>query len=264
VQEAIERFLTWIHEDQGYTENTLNAYRGDLTQLLDFCWERHLQKWADVREEYVTAYLNHLERRAYARATVARKFAAARSFFQFLTREKIIPVDPTAGLGSVRVRKREPQRLSSKDVERLLQEAEQGRQAPRDRALLALLTAGLSASEAISLNLEDVELNRGRAFVRGRRGQERMVELAPTAIEALKRYLVKGRPDPAEEEEEAFFLNYRGQRLTRQGLWLVVKGWAEAAGVEGEISPRLLRHSAKQYRSRPGVVRSQIGVSGQG
>jgi integrase/recombinase XerD len=249
VQKAIEWFLTWIGEDQGYSENTINAYKGDLAQLLSFYQARQVGKWAEVQKEDVEAYLCHLEGRAYARATVARKIAAARSFFQFLLGEKLIPVNPAAEIASVRVRKREPERLSSQEVECLLHEVERGRQALRDRALLTLLTAGLSASEAISLDIKDVELGRGRVFVRGRRGQERMVELRPTVTESLRRYLTAGRPDTA-EEEGAFFLNYRGQRLTRQGLWLVVKGWGEAAGVESEVSPRLLRHSAEGMKER--------------
>jgi integrase/recombinase XerD len=259
VQKAIERFLTWIGENQGYSENTINAYKGDLAQFLSFCQARQIGEWADVRKEIVEAYLHHLEDRAYARATVARKIAAARSFFQFLLGEKAIMANPAAEVASVRVRKREPERLSRQEVECLLREAGQGRQALRDRALLALLTAGLSASEAISLNIEDIELSRGRVFVRGRRGQERMVELGPAVVESLRQYLSTGRPETA-GEDGAFFLNYRGQRLTRQGLWLVVKGWGEAAGVESEVSPRLLRHSTGRVKGQSRVERTQLQV----
>jgi integrase/recombinase XerD len=260
VQKAIERFLIWISEDQGYSENTINAYRGDLAQLLSFYQAKQIGVWSEVKKKDVETYLRHLEDRAYARATVARKIAAARSFFQFLLGEKIVPVNPAAEIASVRVRKREPERLSSQEVERLLHEAGQGRQALRDRALLALLTTGLSASEAISLDVKDVELGRGRVFVRGRRGQERTIELRPTVVESLRRYLSAGRPETA-EEDGAFFLNYRGQRLTRQGLWLVVKNWGEAAGVESEVSPRLLRHSAEEIKgqSKEGRIQPQVG-----
>jgi integrase/recombinase XerD len=256
VQKAIERFLTWIGEDQGYSENTINAYRGDLSQFLSFCKAREIEKWASTKKEDIEAYLRHLEDRAYARATVARKIAATRSFFQFLLGEGTIAANPAAEIASVRVRKSEPEGLSRREVERLLREAGRGRQALRDRALLALLTTGLSASEAISLNIEDLELGRGRVFVRGRRGQERIVELGPTVVESLRQYLATGRPE-TEEEEGAFFLNYRGQRLTRQGLWLVVKGWGEAAGVKSEVSPRLLRYSTDGVKGRSKVGRAQ-------
>lgn len=255
MQRAIELFLTWISEDRDYSENTINAYKGDLSQFLEFCQERQIEAWTGVQRDDVEAYLLHLEDRAYARATVARKIAAVRSFFQFLLSEKLISTNPASEIASVRVRKNEPGSLSKREVELLLHEAGRGRQALRDRALLALLITGLSASEAISLNVEDIELGHGRVFVRGRRGQERAVELGPTVIESLQQYLAIGRPEAAEDGEGAFFLNYRGQRLTRQGLWLVVKGWGEAAGMEEEVSPRLLRHSTGGIKGRSKIER---------
>jgi len=261
MQKKIEEFLTSLEVEKGYSENTRVAYKNDLSQFLAYLKSQktpHVDQWTDVRKDHLVGYILHLKGdREYASTTVARKVAAIKSFFHFLVADGFIKDDPTATLDSPRVKKYLPRAISQEDVEKLLEETSK-RESPRglrDRAILELLYAtGMRVSELVSLDVGDVDLASASVRCFGKGGKERVIPIYERAVQAVDAYLNKGRVhllrNPA---QKALFLNQRGERLTRQGLWLIVKGYVKDAGLTIQVTPHTLRHSFATHMLRGGA-----------
>jgi integrase/recombinase XerD len=248
MREQIQQFLDYIAEEKGYSQNTLAAYRNDLSQFTDFLAGR-TNEWDEVTRDTIIDYIMKMKaEQEYASSTVARKVAAIKSFFHYLVERGKLQDDPTATLDSPKVRKRLPKAISADDMERLLSEPAQDDSAKslRDRALLEILYAtGLRVTELVSLDVDDVNLASGTVrVIRPKDKRERIVPMHGRAVEPLREYLERGRiqllSDP---EEKALFLNHRGHRLTRQGLWLIVKHYVREVGIVEEVTPHTLRHT---------------------
>ncbi len=250
IEVKVQEFLDYLLVEKGYSNNTIVAYRNDLVQLVGYlAQERQMEEapdWRKVDRDIIIGYILHLREREYASSTVARKIAALKSFFHFLFQTGFLADDPTATLDSPRVKKRLPRPVSPEDIERLLTTPEgESPKALRDRALLELLYAtGMRVTELISLDLGSVDMDTGTVRCYGKGAKERLMPIHSRAVKALRLYLEKGRPGfLRDDEERALFLNPRGRRLTRQGLWLIVKQYAERAGLSELITPHTLRHS---------------------
>ena len=261
MQKKIEEFLTSLEVEKGYSVNTRVAYKNDLGQFLDYLTTHAgpaVSDWGGVKKDDLVAYISHLKAdREYASTTVARKVAAIKSFFHFLVAEGFIKDDPTATLDSPRVKKYLPRAISQQDVERLLDEAAK-KDAPRslrDRAILELLYAtGMRVSELVALNVGDVDVASASARCFGKGGKERVIPIYERAVQALEAYLSRGRLYLRRDaEQKALFLNQRGDRLTRQGLWLIVKGYVKEAGIQVPVTPHTLRHSFATHMLRGGA-----------
>jgi integrase/recombinase XerD len=243
-------FLAYLELERGLSRNTLEAYRSDLLQFGEFLDRDGLDAMR-VGHREIAAFLAGLaagadERPPVAAATLGRKVACLRSFYRHLRREGAIEHDPTAELRGPSKPRRLPRALSRDEVNRLL---EQPRGADplglRDRALLELMYAcGLRASEAIGLELGDVDLEEGLLRARGKGSKERLVPIGRQALTALVRYCRDGRPALVGASSQArLFLNRRGAGLTRQGLYKIVQGHARRAGLAEKMSPHTLRHT---------------------
>ncbi len=251
MQTKITEFLDFLAVEKGYSTNTLAAYSNDLTQFGRFLaglpGDSRPTEWDQIDKNRIVDYILHLKEREYASSTVARKIAAIKSFFHYLRDEEVISEDPTMSLESPKVKKHLPKAISVEDIERLLAEPTKtiSPKTLRDSALLEVLYAtGMRVTELVSLNKEDVDLEAGTLHCLGKGDRERIVPIYDQAGLALSEYLTKGRPKLARsEEEQALFLNHRGRRLTRQGLWLIIKYYVETVGIEGEVTPHTLRHS---------------------
>ena len=252
MRQEIQSFLNHLSIEKGFSPNSTDAYRNDLSQLADFVEELAMvqgydPQWSAVDRNLLISYILNLKERNYAPATVARKVAAVKSFFDFLVAEGALRSDPTENLSSPKVGKSLPKPLSAAEVEALLEEPAKlsSPEAKRDKAMLELLYAGgMRVSELISMNTSD--LNLGAGFVRcfGKGSKERIIPIHRGAVEALEEYLTGARPSLLHnKEDEALFLNRRGERLTRQGFWLILKDYAKAAGIKREVTPHTLRHS---------------------
>ena len=243
----VEEFLHFLAVEKRYSTHTIAAYRNDLIQLLQFLESGNVSSWPAVSRTHILDYIMHLKTREYAPSTIGRKIAAVKSFFHFLVAEGVLKDDPTVAVDSPLVDKRLPHPLSPEDVARLLAEPARSktRKALRDRALLELMYAtGMRASEVIALKVDAVDLEAGTVRCLGKGKKERILPLYDRAREALKDYLEKGRARLLQgRDEKALFVNRRGKPLTRQGLWLLIKEYAEAAGIIGEVTPHTLRHS---------------------
>jgi integrase/recombinase XerD len=193
-----------------------------------------------------------MKEQPYASSSVARKVAAVKSFFHYLFARDHIAEDPTARLDSPKVKKRLPKTLPAADVERLL-DAPRRKKSPtnlRDTALLALLYAtGMRVTEVVSLSLDDVNLEAQALHCPGKEGQTRILPFDAETRRALQAYLEDGRPHLVKDkDEQALFLNHRGQQLTRQGLWLIIKAYANEAQLSAEVTPHTLRHSFAAHK----------------
>jgi integrase/recombinase XerD len=256
-------FLDFLREERHYSENTTAAYRNDLSQFLTFlegCAD--VVGWSDVSYLMVAQYVEMMKSRSYASSSVARKVAALKSFFHFLVARRIIEEDPTAALDSPKVKKRLPKTLTFDDVERLL-DSPRERRTPktlRDSALLALLYAtGMRVSEVVSLQLDNLDINEGVMRSPGKDGQNRELPFDEKTEQVLRTYLADGRPYLIKDRaERALFLNHRGQQLTRQGLWLIIKAYARRAKLSGEVTPHTLRHSFAAHKLRGGSNLKEI------
>jgi integrase/recombinase XerD len=243
-------FLAYLEFERGLSRNTLEAYRSDLLQLGE-----HLRRsGVDALEathsdlaDFVSDLAAGGEKRPpVAPATLQRKVACLRSFYRHLRRTDLIADDPTVHLRAPKQGRKLPQVLTRGEVASLLEQP-RGTEPPalRDRALLELMYAcGLRASEAIGLEVGDVDLETGVLRARGKGAKERLVPIGSAASRAVVAYLTSGRPRLVGERlEAALFVNHRGSRLTRQGLYKVVQRHARAAGLAGKMSPHTLRHT---------------------
>jgi integrase/recombinase XerD len=251
--DLIDDFLRYLVVEKGFSKNTREAYKNDLSQLHNFIKEEaskhnEMPSWESFDHQAMLSYMLTLKERSYASTTLARKIAAAKSFFKFLTDEGKIRQNPTENIASLKVGRALPKPLSVTQTRRLLEEPakENTREAKRDKAMLELLYAsGVRVSELVSLNISDVDLSGGYVRCFGKGNKERMIPIYPRATQSIEQYLREARPGIVGNrvEETALFLNVRGERLTRQGLWQILKGYAKKARIEIEVTPHTLRHS---------------------
>ncbi len=253
MQDSLDRFLAHLLVEKGASQNTVAAYRNDLGQLVQYAIQGQMERprvsdWREVTPEFLANYVVSLQDRGYSNTTVARKIASAKAFFNFLAQEGEVTGDPTEEMNSPRIGRSLPKALSVEEVVELLK-APRRHNTPeglRDAAMLELLYAsGLRVSELVDLDVRDVNLHEQYVRCMGKGSKERVVPLYATAVEAVAYYLRDGRPKllrPA-QRQDALFLNHRGDKLTRQGFWLLLKGYAIEAGIQKSITPHMLRHS---------------------
>ncbi len=260
MEQNIDQFLRFLSVEKGFSPNTLSAYRNDLSQFAVFVEEKNgptAATPAAVDREVILSYLLHLKERSYSPATVARKVSAVKSFFKFLEAEGRVGKDPTDGLASPKVGRSLPNALTEDEVVALLSQPARSStpEAQRDQAMLELLYAsGMRVSELVSLNTGDINLEAGFVRCRGKGDKERVIPIHPQAVDIVRAYLEEGRRRILRQAgEKAIFLNRRGERLTRQGFWLILKGYAKAAQIESSVSPHTLRHSIATHLLRRGL-----------
>jgi integrase/recombinase XerD len=242
-------FLAYLELERGLSRNTLDAYRSDLQQLGAYLAEHDLDA-LDARHGDLADFLSELaagrEGRPAAATTLQRKVACLRSFYRHLRREELIDGDPTSELRAPKRSQRLPQVLSRDEVAHFLaQPASDSPADIRDRALLELMYAcGLRASEACDLEVGQIDLEAGVLAARGKGSKERLVPVGSKALAAMREWLEVGRPALVGiRDEPRLFVNFRGQRLTRQGLYKIVLRHAATAGLADRMSPHTLRHT---------------------
>jgi integrase/recombinase XerD len=252
-QRAVTGYLEHLTVERGLSGNTLVAYRRDLARYVAFLAARGIGDPGCVREEQVTDFLAAIRtgedgQAPLAASSAARTVVAVRGFHRFLLLEGAVPADPADQVRPPSAPRRLPKAIGVDDVERLLDAAGLAGTAAglRDRALLEVLYgSGARISEAVGLDLDDLDLAQGSVRLRGKGGKERIVPIGRPAVTAMGSYLVRVRPDLARRGHgtPAVFLNLRGGRLSRQSAWAVLQVAAERAGLAAHASPHTLRHS---------------------
>lgn len=254
MEQYLQQFLSTLSTEKGYSDNTIAAYRNDLSQFSHFIQEQRggLTDPGEVTPQLVQAYVEKIQQPngGYAPSTVARKIAAVKSFFHFLAEQNLIAKDPALSLTSPKIKKSVPKTLTREEIERLLTAPRQsaGPKALRDSALLEVLCAtGMRVTEVVNLRVDDVDWEQGEVICRGKGERQRRIPLGP-ARASLAEYVQTARPALADDHSPPIlFLNHRGKKLTRQGVWLIIKEAAEAAGITAEVTPHTLRHSFAKY-----------------
>lgn len=251
----IDEFIIHSQIERGLSDNTILSYRRDLQRWREFCGLAGVDA-GRVAPEQVTDYLARLRsgappaRRAYRPATVARMLVTVRVFYRWLVREGQLAVDPTAKVGAPKRPLSLPKAIALEQVVRLIELPSEDPMGRRDSAILeTLYGAGLRISELVSLDVDDLDLEEGSVLVRtAKGGRARRIPLGRAACETTGAYLTITRPDlatraPAGAPSGALWLNARGGRLTRQGTWKLIKGYARLAGLDEAVTPHTLRHS---------------------
>lgn len=264
VKSQVEAFLEYLERERAFSENTIAAYRNDLNQLAVFLAEPPAQLGippvndiCDLRDDHLYAFADHLTKRDYASSTVARKMAALKSFASYLHRSEATVDLLGRDLVVPRVKKARPHAISTAEIELLLQAPL--RQQParpeqvRDLAMLELLYAsGLRVSELVSLDMYDLDFDDMTMVLRGKRGAVRTVPLPRRCLKSMHAWMGDPRSAIANRGETAVFVNHRGNRLTRQGFWLILKSYANRVGITS-ITPHTLRHSFAAHAMERGM-----------
>ena len=263
---ALQRFLDAVWLERGLSANTLAAYRADLTALARWLEERDSALLKATRIELLGFIAARVEGGSRPRST-ARQLSSFRRFFRFMVREGLIGLDPTAQIAMPKIGRSLPKSLSEAEVDSLLE-------APtvsdplghRDRTMLEVLYATGLRPELVSLKHNQVNLNQGVMRVVGKGNRERLIPLGDEAVKWLQQFTQGPRVEILlERQTDYLFPTRRGDRMTRQAFWHIIKRYSKKAGVEKELSPHTLRHAFATHLLNHGadlrVVQMLLGHS---
>ena len=266
MEEQLNLFFGFLENDKKVSNNTLQSYRRDLKQFEGYL-EENGKDYSKITDEEIKTYIKYMQEIGKKTSTISRGLASIRSFYQYETRNKVTESDPTEGIQSPKIEKRVPSVLTSKEVALLLEQPKNvDLKGTRDKAMLEFAYAtGMRVTEIISLNIEDINLDRGYATCKGGK-KERTIPLGNMSLKALKDYILNARNIMIKDEnEKALFVNVNGQRLTRQGFWKIIKYYKDQAHIEKDITPHVLRHSFATHLLQNGAdlksIQTMLGHS---
>ena len=263
----IREFITYLHNIKKTSANTEVSYQRDLKKMTEFLKERGIKNFKDVKELELEGYISYMEREKFASSSISRSVASMRAFFQYLWKEGVITKDPAENLKPPKVEKKAPEILSIEEVDKLLQQPKLDTpKGIRDAAMLELLYAtGMRVSEMLHLQIADVNLQFGYVICH-ENAKERIIPIGIPCKKAMERYLQTTRAVFVKNNEEtAMFTNCSGKAMSRQGFWKVLKGYADDAGIQRDITPHTLRHSFAVHMLQNGAdirsVQEMLGHS---
>lgn len=263
--DSTRHFLAALQTERGASQNTLSAYRRDILRFQSFAARRGWEI-SRVKGPQLTRYLLQLRREGLGSKSVARHLSSLRGYYRFLLQDGCLRRDPTENLESPRQERRLPRTLSMDEVTALLDRAPTHHpEGVRDRALLELIYAtGMRATESLTLRLEDLNLTAGYVICMGKGSRQRLVPVGNQAVKWVRQYLNEARPLLIRRRDPGtLFVSRRGQPLTRQSLWVVIKKAARRAGLHATVSPHTLRHSfASHLLERGADLRSVQAMLG--
>lgn len=239
--------MEYLTVELGLSANTRQAYERDLRLFCKTLGFKNSDALVNVSREQITGYMTQLKEKDLAAATIARKLAAIKAFYRFMTAEGYMDANPAevveAGTKGIKL----PRVLSEDEVVRLLNQPDiKTAEGFRDRTMLEVLYAtGMRVSELINLTLERVDLNMKYIIAFGKGSKERIVPLGSVAAEFLQQYLEKVRPKLTHEERNTniVFLAFGGHELTRQRFWQIIRAYGRKANINKALTPHILRHS---------------------
>jgi len=267
MKQLISSFTVYLDKEKKLSKNTLESYKRDISQYLEYLNNTGILDISLTNKTTVITYLLNLQKNGKATSTISRNLASIRSFYKFMLLNKLIEVDPTINLETPKIERRAPNTLTLQEVDTLLtQPLEDTNKGSRDKAMLELLYAtGIRVTELISLNVEDINLDLG--FIICNSGsKERVIPIGSVALNSLIKYINDHRLNFIKNQnEQSLFLNYYGNRLTRQGFWKIIKAYTEQAKIGKTITPHTLRHSFATHLIQNGAdlrsVQEMLGHS---
>lgn len=246
MNDILDRFTEYMGSVRKLSNNTIESYGRDLRQYIEYIESKYIRSIKNTNKTTIITYLLYLQKNGRATSTISRNLASIRAFYKYLASERIIDKDPTLDLESPKVEKKLPVILSNKEVELLLDQPDlSNAKGIRDKSMMELLYAtGIRVSELVSLNFGDINLELGYIKCSKNQDRERTIPVGSIALEALGEYIHDIRPGLIKDRpEKALYVNYKGERLTRQGFWKIIKGYKNKAKIKKDITPHTLRHS---------------------
>lgn len=267
MKQLISSFTVYLEKEKKLSKNTLESYKRDIVQYMKYINNAQIDDISLTNKTTVITYLLYLQKNKKSTSTISRSLASIRGFYKFLLLNKIIETDPTINLETPKAEKRKPNILTIEEVDSLLsQPLEDTNKGARDKAMLELLYAtGIRVTELISLDINNVNLDLG--FIRCiSASKERVIPIGTVALESLAKYINLHRVNFLKnEDEKSLFVNYYGNRLTRQGFWKIIKVYTEKAQIGKKITPNTLRHSFATHLIQNGAdlksVQEMLGHS---
>lgn len=244
---VLAAFADHLMVEKGLSENTVEAYGRDLRDFAEFLRGRGVTAFEDADRQCLVDFVSFMKRkRKLSRSTIARRLSSVRGLYRFMVQEGLTASDPSANLDLPKAPERLPKVLSIEECVRLMETPD--RSVPlglRDAAMIALIYAsGLRVSELVGLRLHELNFEEGVVRVLGKGSKERIVPVAPLALDLVTRYLNEARPELATRpDEDAIFLTTRGGPFSRGGFWAAFKAHVRLAGLPSDTSPHTLRHS---------------------
>lgn len=241
-----ERFFEYLEKEKKMAKNTLDAYRRDVLEFSKFEEARGVSDLRRTQGTEVVAFLLKLKNEGKSAATVNRKLASIRSFYNYLQAKEEISVNPALNIKSPKIQRKTIEYLTVEEIDKLLSLPDDSPRGIRDRAMLELLYAtGIRVTELIEANLEDINLRMGFITCAGEQSKARIVPIGKPARAALEAYLYDAREKLLKDrtDEKALFVNYHGQRITRQGLWKILKEYGQQGGLDHKLTPNIIRNS---------------------
>ncbi|NLJ31780.1 MAG: site-specific tyrosine recombinase XerD [Clostridiales bacterium] len=262
MKDYCEDFSNYLIHERSVSENTLDSYLRDVVHYLNFLTSQGLDNPASANKEIVQRYVQRLGEEKKTNSTISRNMASVRCFYRYLMISHLAESNPAKAIKLEKAPKKLPQILSGNEIELLLSQPDTKElKGCRDKAMLELLYAtGIRVSELVDLNVEDINLHTGILCCKKENAQ-RMIPVYPAAVNMVSEYILRVRSliiDP--EGGQALFANLNGKRLTRQGFWKIVKGYAEQAGIVKEITPHTLRHSFALHLLENGAELKDIQI----
>lgn len=255
-------YKNYIETEKKLKKNSVDAYVRDLESFNDYINSLSIPSINEINNTHIIRYLLNLQRDGKSTSTISRHLASIRCLFEYLLNKSIIKEDPTLNLRPPRKEKKSPIILTEDEVNKLLDLPDISTQkGSRDKALLEVLYAsGLRVSEINSLNIEDIDLKQGTIKLY-QEDSFREVPMGRVALDSLSNYLKNYRKDSL--KDEPLFINYSGERLTRQGLWKIIKGYAKDLSLKKSITPQVLRNSFAVHLLRNGAdIKTVQGILG--
>ncbi|MBQ3123497.1 MAG: site-specific tyrosine recombinase XerD [Firmicutes bacterium] len=243
----MEEYAAYLKTEKKTSANTVEAYKGDICEFSAFLQEKTGVPVSAAKNTDLVSYVLSLKENGKSAATINRKVASIRAFYRYLIAKGIITVNPADGIKSVKVERKEIEYLTLAEVDKLLSTPDDSEKGKRDKAILEVLYAtGIRVSELVDVRIEDVNLRMGFISCTGPHSKARIIPLGRPARAALEEYIYDVRPmliKNKASEESALFVNYHGEKLTRQGLWKIIREYAKKADIESKITPQTLRNS---------------------
>ena len=245
MEQAIEQFITYLHNVKKTSANTELSYRRDLKKVILFLRSKGLTELVDVKKEDLEEYVASMKEQHFATATVSRNIASMKAFFHFLNQEQLIEKDISESLKAPKIEKKMPEILTTEEVVRLLEQPSgDSPKEIRDKAMLELLYAtGIRVTELITLRISEVNLPMSFIVCKDAH-KERAIPFGMAAKNALIKYMSEAREQMVEDKSsDILFANCSGSPMSRQGFWKLIKYYSKKAGITADITPHTLRHS---------------------
>ena len=257
MEKLVREYIEYLKKNKNLSDNTLQSCRKDVEQYAKYSKNKNFNITKKTSQEIIIKYLKNLKDDDKRDATISRKLASIRSFYQYLLANNIIKEDPTKCLESPKIQKRVPEILNQKEIENLLKQPEcTNKKGIRDKAMLELLCAtGVRVSELMSLNVKDINWKEKTINCKSSLSS-RKLKISKNILEYLDNYIKKSRC--SNSREQALFVNIYGKRLTRQGFWKIIKFYKNKARIDKDVTPHTLRHSLAVNLIKQGTDQKKI------